>query len=124
MPARFSQLPDKMMAHFSAPHNVGTLENPSAEARSDNAACGDRMHLYLAVSENKITDAKFKTYGCTASIAASSALTTLIIGKTLNEAKSLTRDDVDETLGVLPRVKKHALDLVLDALHSALQKLP
>ena len=120
---RFRDYPPRMMEHFTHPRNVGVLENPSAVGRARNDACGDAMELHLRVREGVVADARFKTLGCTAAIAASSALTELLEQKSLDAARSLRHAQLDEALGGLPPVKRHALDLALDALADALASI-
>jgi nitrogen fixation protein NifU and related proteins len=85
------QYSDIVQEHFDNPRNIGTIESADAEAVVSNPACGDVMHLYLRVENNRITEAKFKTMGCPASIAAGSITTELLIGRSLEEALALSR---------------------------------
>lgn len=83
--------------------------------------CGDMMTVYIKVEDNKISDVKFKTFGCGAAVATSSMVTELAKGKTLQEAMKITRADVAENLGGLPPIKMHCSNLAADALHSAIE---
>lgn len=107
--------------HFKNPRNTGEIKNPDGEATVSNPVCGDVMKLFLQIEGERIVDARFKTFGCEASIAASSVLTTLIKDKTLAEASLLEKEDISQALGGLSRVKQHAADLVIDALETALE---
>ncbi len=112
---------DKVMDHFQNPRNVGEMKNPDAIGEVGNPTCGDLMKLYLRVENNIIKDIKFQTFGCGAAIATSSMITELAIGKTLDEAMELTRDDVAENLDGLPPVKMHCSNLSADALKAAIE---
>jgi nitrogen fixation NifU-like protein len=112
-----------MMEHFTNPRNIGVLENPSASAEARNDSCGDVMKLYLRVEDGVVAAACFKTLGCAAAIAASSALTEMLKHGTLREARALTKERLNDALGGLPPVKHHALDLALDALGAALRQV-
>jgi NifU-like protein involved in Fe-S cluster formation len=119
--SRFGHYPARMMEHFTNPRNVGEAENPTTRAEARNDACGDRTVFTLRVEGGIIADAKFRTYGCPAAIAASSALTELVRGMRVEEARALAPERLDGELGGLPRVKRHALDLALEALARALE---
>jgi nitrogen fixation NifU-like protein len=110
----------EFLDHFKNPRNTGEIPNPDGEATVSNPVCGDVMQFFLQVQGERIVEAKFKTFGCEASIAASSVLTTLVKEKTLAEASALDQDTISQALGALPRVKQHAADLVIDALEQAL----
>ncbi len=111
----------KVMEHFMNPRNVGDLEDASGVGEVGNAACGDILKLYIKVDENGIiTDAKFKTFGCGAAIASSSIATELIIGKHIEEARTLTNKAIAEALDGLPPQKLHCSVLAADALNKAI----
>lgn len=116
--ARYS---DKVMDHFKNPRNVGDMENPSGLGKAENPVCGDMMELYIRVEEGKILDAKFKTYGCGAAIAASSMVTEMLRGKTIDEALEISNEAVADALGGLPRAKMHCSVLAEDAIRAAIQ---
>ena len=78
---------DKVMDHFLNPRNVGKIENPDAYAKITSASCGDLIEVYMTIDKGIIKDVKFQTFGCAAAIAASSMLTVLAMGKTLEEAR-------------------------------------
>ncbi|WGI16672.1 iron-sulfur cluster assembly scaffold protein [Methanonatronarchaeum sp. AMET-Sl] len=115
---------DKVMEHFKNPKNMGEMENPDAVAKVGNPACGDLMRVYIKVGEKDgekyLEDISFKTFGCAAAIATSSVTTELVKGKTLEEAIKLTRDEVAEELGGLPKVKMHCSNLAASGLHRAI----
>jgi len=117
MPAGYSE---KVMEHFAHPRNVGVIENPSGVGKVGNPVCGDVMEMFIKVENNRITDAKFRTFGCGAAIATSSMATELIKGKTVDEALKLTNKAVAEALDGLPPVKMHCSVLAEDALKAAI----
>ena len=109
-----------VMEHFLNPRNVGEIENANGIGEVGNATCGDIMRMYLRIDDNKITDAKFKTFGCGAAIATSSMATEMIKNKTVDEALALTNKAVAEALGGLPPVKVHCSILAEQAVGAAL----
>ena len=112
---------EKIMDHFQNPRNAGDMENPDGVATVGNPACGDLMTIYIRVTDNIITDIKFKTFGCGAAIASSSYTTELVKGKTIDEALAYTRQDISDGLGGLPPIKMHCSILALDALKAAIE---
>ena len=112
---------EKVIEHFSNPQNVGDIEDPDGEGIYGSPVCGDMMKIMIKVDENDvITDAKFKTFGCGSAIASSSVATSMIIGKTVEEALKVTNDQVIEELGGLPAVKIHCSVLADHAIKSAI----
>jgi nitrogen fixation NifU-like protein len=114
----------QVLDHFQTPRNPGEIASPDATAEVENPACGDILKLTLKVAAGRITEARFKAKGCVAAIACGSALTELLIGRTLNEAQTLRRADVITALGSLPQASTHAAHLALDALSAALTQFP
>jgi nitrogen fixation NifU-like protein len=111
---------EKVMEMFRNPKNMGEIENPDGVGRVGNPKCGDLMELYIKVENDIITDVKFKTFGCAAAIATSSMVTEMAVGKTLDEALEITRQDVADELEGLPPIKMHCSNLAADALHAAI----
>ena len=109
------------MDHFTNPRNVGEIPDADGVGKVGNPQCGDVMWLYIKVKDDVITDIKFKTFGCGAAIATSSMITELARGKTLEEAKKISRGDVAEALDGLPPVKMHCSNLASDALLEAIK---
>jgi len=112
---------EKVIEHFKNPKNTGEIPDADGVGTVGNPQCGDLMTMYIKVKDNRITDIKFKTFGCGAAIATSSMTTDLAKGKTLEEALKITRADVASSLGGLPPVKMHCSNLAADALHAAIK---
>jgi nitrogen fixation NifU-like protein len=112
---------EKVLEHFRNPRNMGKMENPDAEGIVGNPICGDVMKIMIRIKDDKISDIKFQTFGCVAAIASSSALTEIVKGKTINEAKKITNEDVAKYLGQLPPIKIHCSNLAADALKKAIK---
>jgi len=116
----------KVIENFLNPKNMGEMKNPDGVGKVGNPICGDIMWVYIKVGKNKkkeetIKDIKFKTFGCIAAIAASSMITQLSEGKTLKEAKKITRKDIAESLKGLPPIKMHCSNMASDALKKAIE---
>ncbi len=111
---------DKVIAHFTNPHNAGEIEHPDGVGEVGNPACGDMMRIFIKVEDDRIADVKFKTFGCAAAIATSSMITDMAIGKDLGSAFQITRQDVADELGGLPPAKMHCSNLASDALKAAI----
>jgi nitrogen fixation NifU-like protein len=112
---------EKVMDHFMHPRNVGEIENADGIGEVGNPVCGDMMSFYIKVKDDRLTDVKFKTFGCGAAIAVSSMVSEMAIGKTLDEAMAITNQSVAEQLGGLPKNKMHCSNLGADALHKAIE---
>ena len=112
---------DKVMDHFMNPRNMGEIADANAIGDVGNPACGDMMRLYLKIEDDKIVDAKFKTFGCGAAIATSSMLTELLKGISLEEARAISNKAVAEALDGLPPVKIHCSVMAEEALSAALK---
>lgn len=112
---------EKVMDHFRNPRNVGEIADADGVGEVGNPVCGDMMTFYIKVKDNRLTDVKFKTFGCGAAIAVSSMVSEMAIGKTLEEAMKITNADVAQELGGLPPNKLHCSNLGADALHKAIE---
>jgi nitrogen fixation NifU-like protein len=112
---------DKVLEHFKSPRNVGEIPDADGVGKVGNPVCGDVMFIYIKVKDDIITDIKFKTLGCGAAIATSSMITEMARGKTLEEAKKISRGDVAEALDGLPPQKMHCSNLASDGLKAAIE---
>ena len=112
---------EKVMEHFTNPHNVGKLDDADGVGEVGNAKCGDIMKMYLKIENDIITDVKFNTYGCASAIATSSIATDMIKGQPLSEALKLTNKAVVEALDDLPAVKIHCSVLAEQAIKAAVK---
>ena len=109
-----------VMDHFQNPRNAGEMKSPSCVGIARDSECGDLLKLYLRIADGRITEARFKVYGCGAAIASSSALTELLIGRTIAEAREIRDSDVVVALGGLPEKKVHCSVLAEAATRAAL----
>ena len=112
---------EKVMDHFSNPRNVGSIEDADGIGEVGNPVCGDMMTFYIKVRDDKISDVKFKTFGCVAAIAVSSMVSEMAQGCTLKEAKKISNKSVASELDGLPKQKMHCSNLGADALAKAIQ---
>ena len=110
----------KVKEHFLHPKNMGEIKNPDGVGKVGNLKCGDVMQVAIKIKEKKIKDIKFLTFGCAAAIASSSAMTEIVKGKTINEAKEITNEKVADYLGGFPIIKMHCSNLAADALKKAI----
>jgi nitrogen fixation NifU-like protein len=112
---------EKVMDHFTNPRNVGDMEDADGVGEVGNPTCGDAMKIYIKVKDERIVDAKFKTFGCGAAIAVSSMVTEMVKGKTLDEAQAMSKEAAADALGGLPAQKMHCSNLGADALKKAIE---
>lgn len=114
----------KVIDHFEDPQNMGTLDksDPSVGTGLVGApACGDVMRLQLKInSSGIIEDAKFKTFGCGSAIASSSLITSMVKGRSVEEAQEISNSDIAKELS-LPPVKIHCSVLAEDAIKAAIR---
>jgi nitrogen fixation protein NifU and related proteins len=115
------QYSEEVMKHFLEPHNVGTFDEPDGVGKVGNPVCGDIMEIQIKVEDDRVVDARFRTFGCGAAIATSSVLTDLVKGRTLIDALQITNEQVTEALGGLPARKRHCSVLAEEGLHAAIK---
>jgi nitrogen fixation NifU-like protein len=109
--------------HYKNPRNQGELPDATARVEVMNPVCGDTLQLAVRVENGRIAAARFKTHGCPPAIACSSLLTEMITGKTIEEVREITAEQISEALGVLPPATKHASQLAEDSLDALVDKL-
>jgi len=106
---------EQLLDHFKNPRNAGLLEAPAKVVDVTNPACGDMMRLSVRFENETVKEARYQTRGCTASIAAGSALTEWLIGKSREEIRTITPQIIESLLGGLEPASKHAAVLCVDA---------
>jgi len=112
---------EKVMDHFANPRNCRKIEDANGIGTVGNPTCGDLMTIYIKVEDDIIKDISFQTFGCGAAIATSSMITEIAVGKTLDEALKISRNDVAEEPDGLPPVKMHCSNLAADGLQAAIE---
>jgi len=114
---------EKVIEHYEKPRNIGSMDKRSSSVGTGLVGapeCGDVMKLQIMVENDKIIDAKFKTFGCGSAIAASSLATEWIKNKTVDEASMINNTEIVEELS-LPPVKIHCSVLAEDAVKAAIK---
>ena len=112
----------KVLEHYERPRNIGSMDDTNNSVGTGLVGapeCGDVMKLQIKVENDRIVDAKFKTFGCGSAIASSSLATEWVKGRTLDEAQSIKNTDIVEELS-LPPVKIHCSVLAEDAIKAAI----
>jgi nitrogen fixation NifU-like protein len=115
---------ERLLDHFQNPRNIGTLDGTPGAVTVEvtNPACGDILRLSALVDNGVIREIRYKTRGCTAAIAAGSALTELLHGRTLAEAAAVKASQVEESVGGLEPASKHAAALCADGVKALLRQ--
>jgi nitrogen fixation NifU-like protein len=111
----------KVLENFYNPKNYGEIKNPDAIGKVGNTVCGDVIWVYLKIEKDIIKDIKFKTFGCVAAIATSSALTEMVKGKSLEEASKINAQEIIKYLDGLPAIKHHCSVIADKALKQAIE---
>lgn len=114
---------DLLLDHFRHPRHAGELDSPAVRVEVTNPACGDVLRLSARIEDGRIIEARFKARGCTASIAAGSALAERITGGSVDELSRLTPLDIEQALDGLPETSKHAAALAVDAARALVARL-
>ena len=112
-----------LLDHFRNPRNTGELGAPAVRVEVVNPACGDVLRLSARIEDGRIIEARFKARGCTASIAAGSALAEHIAGGSVDELARLTPLDIEQALDGLPEASQHAAALAVDAARALAARL-
>lgn len=110
----------KFKDHLAHPRNAGELSDANAVGDQENPVCGDRLRLSLIVKNDRIETARYLAYGCPPTLVCGSVLTELVSGKTISEARQITKSDVLQAIGGLPSRKHHAAALAIETLNTAL----
>ena len=106
--------------HFRNPRNAGTMHDADGAASVENPASGAVVSLQLRIVDECVVRAKFQAQGCTATIAAASAVTVMVSGLPVAAAGAITRAEVEGRLGGLPPTRRHAAALAIDAVRAAI----
>src|ERR1017187_3692104 len=114
---------EAVLDHFQNPRNAGTMDAATATVSVENPVCGDILELSVRMDRGRIADARFRTRGCVTAMACSSLLTELLCGKTLDEARGITPEQLSVALGGLPPATFHAAQLACDAIQALAAKL-
>jgi nitrogen fixation protein NifU and related proteins len=107
--------PEPLLDHFRNPRNVGELPPPAVTVDASNPVCGDIIRLAARFDSGRIAEVRYKVRGCTASIAAGSALTEWLAGKTREDLAAFRPSIIEEAVGGLPPASRHAAALCADA---------
>jgi nitrogen fixation NifU-like protein len=113
----------ELLDHFQNPRNAGALQSPDRSAQLENPACGDILELTMKLEGTTIAEIRFRAKGCVPAIACGSAITELVRGKNIDEARQVSREDLVRKVGGLPPASAHASHLALDTLAALLRKL-
>jgi nitrogen fixation protein NifU and related proteins len=114
--------PPRLIEHFQNPRNVGELAPPAITVDVANPACGDTLRLSVRFADGRAAEVRYKVRGCTASIAAGSALTEWMAGKTRGELAAFDTALIEQAVGGLPPASKHAAVLCADGVKKLLEK--
>ena len=112
---------DKVIEHFQNPRNVGDIPDYDGLGKVGSPVCGDMMEVYIKVVDGRLAEVKYKTFGCGAAVASGSMGTEMVKGKTLEEARSITDQQVAEALDGLPPEKLHCSNLAADGIRAAIE---
>ena|SRR5579863_117811 len=113
----------QVLDHFEHPRNAGDVVGADASARIENPACGDVLELTVKIAGGRIVGIGFRAKGCVAAMACGSAVTELVSGKGVDEARKLTRQELVRAVGGLPAASSHASHLAMDTLAAVLGKI-
>ena len=112
----------QLLDHFEHPRNAGELASANVRVRIENPACGDILELALKFAEDRIENIRFRAKGCVPAMACASAMTELVKGKSLEDARAVGKEDIVAAVGGLPEASGHAAQLAIEALRTALSR--
>jgi nitrogen fixation protein NifU and related proteins len=110
---------ETLVDHFLRPRNAGVMRGPDGVGQGEYDGCGDLARFFLRVREGRASEVRFQTYGCGPTIAAASAASELVQGRGVDDLARLTAAEVERALDGLPEDRKHAADVVAEALRAA-----
>ncbi|MGD0914265.1 MAG: iron-sulfur cluster assembly scaffold protein [Terracidiphilus sp.] len=113
----------EVLDHFEHPRNAGVVAEPNGQVLIENPACGDTLKLTIRAINGRIEEIRFQAKGCVASVACASAMTELVRGKSVEEARRLSREEIVQAVGGLPQASVHASHLAMDALGAVLSNV-
>jgi NifU-like protein involved in Fe-S cluster formation len=119
---------DELLDHFQNPRNTGTVEDADSSVQLENPVCGDILELSLKLDKQelegkRIADIRFRAKGCVPAMACGSAITELVKGKSIEEARQVSREELVRKVGGLPQASAHASHMAMDTLAALLRKL-
>jgi nitrogen fixation protein NifU and related proteins len=110
---------ETLVDHFLNPRNAGMMQRPDAVGEGEYAGCGDLARVFLKVRDGRVAEARFQAYGCGPTIAAASAVSELIALRPVDDLEHLKPEEVERALDGLPEDRKHAAEVVVDAVRAA-----
>lgn len=108
-----------LLDHFLNPRNTGLMRDPDGTGEDEFEGCGDLARMFLRVRDGRAAEVRFQSYGCGPTIAAASAASELIAGRAVEDLVNLKAREVEDALDGLPEDRKHAADVVTDAVRAA-----
>lgn len=109
----------RLTEHFLNPRNAGLMLAPDGTGTDEYEGCGDLARFFLRVRDGRVAEARFQTYGCGPTIAAASAASELVTGRTVDDLLTIKAQEIEDALEGLPEDRKHAADVVAGALRAA-----
>ena len=113
----------QLLDHFEHPRNSGELADADARVRAENPVCGDILELAVRVRDGRVSEIRFRAKGCVPAMACGSLVTEMATGKTVAEARGISKEAIAAQIGGLPKASGHAAQLAVDALQAVLHKL-
>jgi nitrogen fixation NifU-like protein len=113
----------KLLDHFEHPRNVGDVADANAAVELNNPVCGDIVRFSARVRNRKIEEIRFRAKGCVPAMACASAVTELVIGHDVDEARSLSWEQLEEAVDGVPEASRHASQMAIEGLQSLLREI-